>query len=419
MAGGSFVFCQCAATEGRGIYVATADGAPRQILPDVSLAQYAPSPDPNLGYVLFSRGGANISGAGGTLMAQGIDPRRLELVGSPVAIAERVNGFSASDTGVLVYSTDAGGTPAGVPGILEGQLTWFDRQGRVLGTVGDAGILRIPRISPDGQLVALEQADPETQNMDIDVFEFARGVNNRFTFGPGREVSPVWAAGGSSLLYTNMVGDGTTEWYRRSADLAGEAELLMRLPVNGVPSTITPDGRFAIYTELVTPGNLKAVDLSRVAEAREPLPLVTSQFQNINAMLSPDGRWFAYVSPETGTPELYVRGFSGAAAESEPLTTGGKVMVSKGGTRNGGAVWSRDGREIFYIAPDGSVMAVEVDVEPTFRPTGPPRALFKVPSGVLYFDVSPDGEQFLISVPIGSGVTAPPYKVVLNWTSTL
>jgi hypothetical protein len=94
-------------------------------------------------------------------------------------------------------------------------------------------------------------------------------------------------------------------------------------------------------------------------------------------------------------------------------------MVSKGGTRNGGAVWSRDGREIFYIAPDGSLMAVEVDVESTFRPTGPPRALFKVPSGVLYFDVSPDGEQFLISVPTGAGVTAPPYRVVLNWTTTL
>jgi hypothetical protein len=173
----NFLFCRCGGLEG-GIYVVAEDGAPRRILPDVSVAQYAPSPDPELGYILFSRGSAVASGAGGTLMAQGIHPRSLNLVGSAVAIAERVNGFSASDTGVLVYSTDSGSTPAGVPGILEGQLTWFDRAGRVQSTVGDPGIVRIPRISPDGQFVALEQADRETQNMDIYVFEFARGVNN-------------------------------------------------------------------------------------------------------------------------------------------------------------------------------------------------------------------------------------------------
>ena len=121
-------------------------------------------------------------------MAQGIHPRRLSLVGDPIAIAERVNAFSASDTGVLVYSTDNRGVPVGIPGILEGQLTWFDRQGRILSTVGDPGILRIPRLSPDEQRVALEQADPETQNLDIYLFEFARGVNNRFTFSPGPRV---------------------------------------------------------------------------------------------------------------------------------------------------------------------------------------------------------------------------------------
>jgi hypothetical protein len=414
----NFLFCRCGGLEG-GIYVVAEDGAPRRILPDVSVAQYAPSPDPELGYILFSRGSAVASGAGGTLMAQGIHPRSLNLVGSAVAIAERVNGFSASDTGVLVYSTDSGSTPAGVPGILEGQLTWFDRAGRVQSTVGDPGIVRIPRISPDGQFVALEQADRETQNMDIYVFEFARGVNNRFTFGAGREISPVWSADGTSILYTNMPGDGTTEWYRRSADLSGEAERLFRLPLLGVPSTLTPDGRFAIYTELVAPGNLKAVDLSRVAEAREPIALAVAEFQNVNATLSPDGRWFAYSSSETGTPELYVRGFNRDAKEGESLPSGGRIMVSKGGTKPGGAIWRRDGRELFYIAPDGYLMSVDVSLEPTFRPTGPPRALFKLAPEVNYFDVSPDGQQFLVAVPVGSGVTAPPYKVVLNWTLTL
>jgi hypothetical protein len=94
-------------------------------------------------------------------------------------------------------------------------------------------------------------------------------------------------------------------------------------------------------------------------------------------------------------------------------------MVSKGGAKPGGAVWRRDGRELFYLATDGWLMSVQVELEPTFRPAGPPQPLFKVAAEVNYFDIAPDGEQFLLSVPIGSGVEAPPYKVVLNWTTTL
>ena len=420
MPGGNFVFCQCVGSDARGIFIATADGAPpRQILSDVSFAQYAPSPDPDLGYILFSRGSQNPSGAGGTLMAQGIDPRRLSLVGDPVAIAERVNGFSASDTGVLVYSTDTRGVPTGIPGILQGQLTWFDRQGRVLSTVGDPGILRIPRLSPDRQRVALEQANPESQNMDIYLFEFARGVNNRFTFDAAREVSPVWSADGSSVIYTRLPPTGGTEWYRKSADLTDEEELLFKLPTLGVPSTLTPDGRFVLYTELAPPFTLKAVEISRVAEARESIPVVVTEFAAINATFSPDGKWFAYVSDESGTYELYVRPFNADAAPGTPLSAGGKVMISKGGVNRGGAVWAPDGRELFYLAVDGTLMSVEVDTEPTFSPAGRPQALFKIAPEVAYFDVSADSEQFLISVPVGTVVAAPPYKVVLNWTATL
>jgi len=420
IASGNFVFCECIGADAAGVFVATTDGQPpHQVLPDRSLVQYAPSPDPELGYILFSRGGAGNYGLGGTLMAQKINPRRLSLVGDPIAIAERVNGFSASNTGVLVYSTGNRGVPVGVPGIVEGQLTWFDRQGRVLSTVGDSGILRILRLSPDGRHVALEQADPETQNLDIYLFEFARGVNNRFTFDSTREVSPIWSADGSSLIYTRFTADGKSEWYRKSADLASSEELLFRVPNLSVPSTITPDGRFVLYTELVSPFVLKAVDLSRAAEAREPIPVVVTEFAAINATLSPDGKRFAYVSNESGAYELYVRPFDANAAPGAPLSAGGKIMVSKGGANRGGAVWRPDGNELFYLAPDGSLMSVKVNTQPTFSPAGPPEALFKIAPEISYFDVSADGERFLISVPTGKGVSAPPYKVVLNWASTL
>ena len=147
--------------------------------------------------------------------------------------------------------------------------------------------------------------------------------------------------------------------------------------------------------------------------------MVVTEFSAINATFSPDGKWFAYVSNESGNDEVYVRPFNADAAPGTPLSAGGKVMMSKGGVNRGGAVWRRDGRELFYLARDGTLMSVAVNTEPTFSLAGPPQALFKIAPEVAYFDVSADGERFLISVPTGSGVTAPPYKVVLNWTATL
>ncbi len=352
-------------------------------------------------------------------MAQAIHSRQLRLVGDPIAIAENVRGFSASNTGVLVYSMDSSVVPANVPGILRGQLTWFDRGGRVLSTVGEPGVYRILTLSPDEQSVALERGDPATQNIDIYLFEFARGVNNRFTFDQAREVQPVWSPDGSSVVYTRM-RDGTGEWYRRAANMAGEEEPLFRVKGQGVVSAISPDGRFALFTgPLPGPADIQAVDLSRVAEAREAIPLVTSDFNEANARFSPDGRWFAYASNESGTYEIYVRPFNPDAAPGAPLSVGGRAMVSKGGATPGGAIWRADGKELFYLSPDRTVMAVPVETQPTFRVGGPPEPLFQAERGVLFFDVSHDGQRFLIPVPEGSKTSAPPYKVVLNWTSTL
>ncbi len=414
--GGNFVFCQCQDADARGIYLATPGaGPPRRILPDASPVQYAPSPDPDLGYVLFTRGGS-APGDTGTLMAQAIHPRDLRVIGDPIAVAESVRGFSASDTGVLVYSLDSSLVPQGIPGILRGQLTWFDRQGHVVSTVGDPGVYRIPVLSPDGQQVALERADPATQNIDIYLFEFARGVNNRFTFDAERDVSPVWSADSSSVIFTRYL-DGVGEWYRRAANLAGEEELLFRGP--GVPSALSLDGRFLLVTgPLPGPANISAVDLSRVSEARELIPLVSTGFNEANARFSPDGRWFAYASNESGAYEIYVRPFNLDAAPDTPLTVGGRAMVSKGGASPGGAIWRADGQELFYLASDGSLMAVAVDTEPALR-VGSPERLLKAPTGAVFFDVSRDGERFLMPVSERDGAAAPPYKVVLNWTSTL
>jgi Tol biopolymer transport system component len=417
--GGSIVYCQCIGASASGIYVATpGSGAPRQILPDLSDVRYAPSPDPDLGYVLFRRG-VESNSQPGTLMAQAIHPRQLTLLGDPVAVAENVRGFSVSDTGVLVYSEGGTLVPTGIPGILQGQLTWFDREGRAISTVGETGIYRIPELSPDEQHVAIERADSETQNIDIYLFEFARGVSNRFTFDATRDVQPVWSPDGTSLIFARLQGSGT-EWYRRAANLAGDEELLFRMPGTAVASSISPSGRFLLLTApLPGPADIQVVDLARVAEAREAIPLVTSQFNESNARFSPDGRWFAYASAESGTVEIYVRPFDPDAAPGAPLSTGGRVMVSKGGATGVGAIWRADGRELFYASPDGTLMAVPVSTEPTFSVAGAPEALFEMPATILFFDASSDGQRFLIPVPEGAGTSAPPYRVILNWTSTL
>jgi hypothetical protein len=383
--------------------------------------QYARSPDPELGYLLFVRGaGALVSE--GTLMAQAIHPRELRLIGDPVAVAEHVRGFSASDTGVLVYSADGTGSTffPSMPGFVQGQLTWFDREGRIISTVGEPGIYRDPVLSPDQQHVAVVRAEPRTLSMHIHLFDFARGVSNPFTFAAAvaSDTSPVWAPDGASVIFARWGSGGPVEWYRRTVNSAGSEELLFQPLDTSVPTTISPDGRFALFYGPTGLGDIKAIDLTGVAEAREPISLVSSEFHELSARFSPDGRWFAYASNESGTHEIYVRPFDPDAVPGAP-SAGGRVMASKRGATLGGAIWRADGRELFYLSPDGTLMAVAVSTEPTFSVDGAPQALFKLPATIVFFDASRDGERFLVAVPDGARPSPPPYRVILNWTSAL
>jgi Tol biopolymer transport system component len=355
-------------------------------------------------------------------MAQAIHPRELRLIGDPVAIAENVMEFSASDTGVLVYSVGESTFFPAVGGFVQGQLKWFDREGRIVSTVGEPGIYREVVLSPDERHVALTRADAATRRVHIHLFEFERGVSNRFTFAAASDVSPVWAPDGASVIFMRFSPGKPVEWYRRAANVAGDEELLYQPPDGGVPTAISPDRRFALYAAQAGAGgssDIKAVDLTRVAEAREPISLVSSEFYERSPRLSTDGRWFAYVSNESGMNEIYVRPFDPDVA-SGARSAGGGVMVSQGGT-SGGSAWRADGKELFYVSPgpDRTLMAVAVSTEPTFSVAGTPRALFKLPEKVGFFAVSRDGERFLIAAPESARASPPPYRVILNWTSTL
>jgi len=417
---GNFVYCLCEGENNSGIFISSLNGdKPRQILPDRSAVVYSPSPDPDLGYILFVRGALNL-GTDGTLMAQPIHPRSLKLVGDPVPIAEQVTGvgFSASSTGVLVYMANSNTVPIDVPGMIRGQFTKFNRKGDIIGTYGEPGVYRIPALSPDNNQFALERVDPANQNMDVYLFEFGRGINARFTFHANREFSPLWSWDGKQIIFTRLTNPGS-EWLRKSSNLAGQEELLLKSAETGIPSSWSRDSRFLLYNTIPAPAEIRAVDISKKLDERKPIPVVTSPFNDINPRFSPDGKWFSYSSNESGTYEVYVRPFDSDAKDGTPAAAGGQVMVSKGGGGQGGAIWRQDGKELFYISSNQKLMSVDVTTVPTFSPAGAPKELFKVPDGVLFFDVSRDGTWFLIPVPTAVGVSAPPYKVILNWTSTL
>jgi len=398
---------------GFGIYVSMVGAKPGQqswkkLLSDRSSPIYVPSSDPAVGYLLFVRG------ARGTLMAQPFDTRRLEVSGEAVPIAEPVyiTGFGASATNVLVYLISGqvgGGT---MTGNIQGQLTWFDRQGKVLGAIGDPGLYRSVALSPDGKQVAFDRLDPQTQNRNIWVYDFVRGVTTRFTFDSETAVNPLWSSDGSHIAFASRRGGATYDLYQKASNLTGDEELLFKSDqaVSSLPSSWSPDGRFLLYFNPGSPQHLWSLTVGTGAADRKPVLLEHSEFDERSARFSPDGRWIAYSSNESGRDQIYVRPFD-APSVTGGTTVTGKWMVSKDGGDT--PLWRHDGKELFYLGLDGNAMAVDVNTSGVFQ-AGVPKALFRVPAGEVFWEVSSDGKRFLMAAP--SATSAPPkFTVVLNW----
>jgi hypothetical protein len=401
-----------------GIYVGSLDGSkPRKILSDVSRAVYAPSSDPKAGYILFLRGAGTTATTAGTLMAQSVEMSTITPVGEARPIAESISsqGFSASNTGVLVHGTGGSAIPIGLPGMVQGRMHWLDRGGKNVGTFADSSVHRIPAISPDGKYVAMETFS--SGNSYLEIFDIGQELTTRFTFGPGNSFDPVWSPKGDRLAYlTQLQG---FSWNAKNADRSGEEELLFRPTTLITPHSWSPAG-FLLGNDALFPADVHAVDLSSgPAPARKPIPVVNSRQANeMHARFSPDGNWFAYVSNESGAQEIYVRPWDAKAGKPGD---GGLTLVSKGGARAGGAVWRREGepQELYYLSPDGTMMAVEVKTGATFT-VGDTHALFKIDApNVSFFDVTPNGQLFVMPLPEKPVAMMAPFKVILNWTSTL
>jgi Tol biopolymer transport system component len=428
--GRHFVYSHVNATspEKGGIYLGTLDNkaeqrAGKRLLADASATVFAASPDPDLGYILFVRR-ANTEALSGTLMAQPFDNRKLELTSDAVPIAEQVSrsGFSVSASGVLVYGVGALNSFQSARGFgVNGQLTWYDRGGHPLNTVGEPGLWRAFALSPDHTKLVHDRRTG--LNTYIWVYDFARGDDTRLTSDPMAEF-PVWNADGTRIAFFSAGKEPGI--YQRASDKAGEDELLFPvdqgqvfIPYSGGWSS---DRRFMLLTSnpaAASAVNLWVLVLNGARAADNKIVHLKSEFHDREGRFSPDNRWFAYISDETGMNEVYIRAFDPnfIITGSGNPSPGGEYRVSTdGGTA---PHWSRDGKEIFYMAPNGGIMAV--DVSNKFKP-GNPKQLFKVPPPAYFLEVADDGQRQRFLIPVAGGTASgnpAPYKVVLNWTSLL
>lgn len=274
-------------------------------------------------------------------------------------------------------------------GAVQGRLTWFDRQGKVAATSGELGLYRTLTVSPDGNRIAAERTDPQTQNRDIWLIDAAGGKAARFTSDPGWEAFPIWSPDASRIIFTSN-RSGVFDLYQKAVNGAAAEELLYKSTEGKGPTSWSPDGRFLLYYSIGQPTHVRLLAVSGPAD-RVPVPVVDPQFASITARFSPDGRWILYSSNESGKPEVSVRPFNPSTG-----MPGQPIQVTTSGGRT--PLWRGDGKEIFYLGQDGMVMAMEVTTNAGFRP-GEPKPLFKVPTGVVFWDVAPDGMRFLMPVP--------------------
>ena len=395
-------FVRSGSSENTGIYLGSLDSKPEQQAPKRLVAtnfgaRFVPFPDGEGGVILFDREG--------TLLAQPFDLRRLETVGEAVPVAEQLGSFlgsgffSASGNGILVYRSNAAGNA---------RLGWLDRRGKSLAVSGDPHTFRDLALSPDGTRVAAVRID--LSNWDIWLTAFPGGADTRLTFDPARDRSPVWSPDSKRIAFTSDRA-GKFDLYQHASNGAGQDELLFNSDNIKVPTDWSRDGRYLLYWDQdpKTKRDLWVLPMDGASSERKPVPFLRTDFDEDYGRFSPDVHWIAYESNESGRLEIYVRPFPAAQGG------GGKWMVSHGGGTQ--PRWRGDGKEVFYLAPDGGVMAVPVSTKGAAFEVGTPAVLFKGPPNEGW-DVSADGKRFLFPIPSGDNVQAP-FTVVQNWMSLL
>jgi Tol biopolymer transport system component len=362
---------------------------------------------PSSGAAVFAAPDRLLYVRGASIVAQRFDPARLALDGEPEVVANGVGPgalvttaegtISASSTAVLAFITERGGRA--------GQLTWFDRAGRSERAVKPAGEGEYlnPAIAPNGDRVAVNRMDPQTGNWDVWIVNAATGMPAKLTSDDAIDSDAIWSPDGREVVFSSTRG-GQLGLYRQIVDGVGSAEPLYISKSARVLTAgdWTRDGKFLVYFEIGT--SPASIWLLPLTSDRKPTLLLNGW----NPRVSPDGQWIAYMSPESGTVEVYTQRFP---------SLGSKQRISQGGGVH--PRWISDGRELAYWAIPGGVNAANII---RGAPVGETRAIIQAPilsviDSRTHYDVSGDGRRFLARQP--AGPPGPGIKVVLNWTARL
>jgi eukaryotic-like serine/threonine-protein kinase len=356
----------------------------------------------------------------GALMVQPFDAGKLQLRGEPALAAESAalsdfGTFSVSPAGVLAYRTAPEGTR-----VYQG--AWFDRQGNMTGTVNELVGDPSARLSPEGERAGVRDAG-QTALGDVWILDFATGIRTRLAFRHSFGSIPVWSPDGSRVTFSG--GNVFDTLYEKAVGGAEEKELLKQPGQMKIPSAWSSDARFLLYhTPVLGKGGADLYVLPMEGPDRtpgKPVRLLGTKYNEAYGSFSPDGRWIAYASDESGRWEVYVRPFL-AAGPSGPSLGEAKWQVSKegfGGAAGTGQLapkWRRDGQEIVFRGLNGLPVAVDVSAKGGAFNAGMPKQLFDAPAN-LSWDVTADGKRFLMVS--ASQISRVPITVVLNWQTDL
>ena len=337
----------------------------------------------------------------GTLNAQPFDAKRGELQGEPVPIASDIQVdilfshalFSVSASGMMLYQPGAVSNKA--------EMIWYDHKGKQLGTVGEPGIFIELSISADESKIAVVDFN-QAGTSDLWIYELARGIHTRFTTAGTGNRSPLWSLDGSAIIFSSNRQGPAASVFRQPTNSGGAAEpLYISHTTDVVPTDWSRDGRFVTFSQPAPRWDIWILPLSG---DRKPVPFMPSSFNQKSARFSPDGHWIAYASDESGGYQAYIAPFPGGGRKWQVSNAGGSQPL-----------WSKDGKELYYLAPDNTIMSATVTAAGNEVKIGIPNALFRThprnfDSGM--YDVTRDG-RFLVSS--GADDSAAPLTLISNW----
>lgn len=389
--------------EKQGIYAASIDSPDSKLIVPTPVTGSYTEAD-GVGYLLFVREGI--------LMAQRFDPGRLELSGEATPIVQDLLAFpgEVGPTAYSAFSAAAGHLIYRTGDQQTTRLVWHDRSGKALETIVEPGSYHEPSLSKDDTKVLFGRN--EGANQEIYIHDLVRGNTTRLTFDPGADSTSVFSPDETFVVFSSN-RNGNSTFYRKSSNGAGKEEAIFQGDAGGYPDSLSPDGKYLLYEKNAGAGNKVDIWVLPMAGDEKPYAYIEGEFEEAHAQFSPDGRWVAYASTESGRPEVYVQSFPAGGGKWQISTTGGDQPV-----------WSGDGKELFYISADRTLMAVTVAGGSTLD-VGRPVPLFQtmVPlTGITddrnNYAPTKDGQRFLVNT-LADTANAQPLIMVLNWAVEL